>query len=66
MLMGELNFVLSAVAWGLLEEPFPYCLRAYIKGVLLTTADDLCHSSSPYVNMLIRGLVDDVVVDLPG
>jgi hypothetical protein len=63
--MGELNYVLSAVAWGLLEDEAPYCLQAYIKGVLLTTVDELCKSASSYVNMLIRGLLIDVIEDLP-
>lgn len=68
ILIGELNYVLSAVAWGLLgddEHPAPYCLRAYIKGVLWTTVEELCKSSSPYVNMLIHGLLTDVIDDLP-
>jgi len=68
VLMGEMNYVLSAVGWGLLgddEHSAPYCLRVYIKGVLWTVMEELCKSSSPYVNMLIRGLLSDVIDDLP-
>ena len=65
VLMGELNYVLSAVAWGLLEKETPYCLRAYVKGILLTAVEELCKTNSIYINMLVLGLLFDVIDEFP-
>jgi hypothetical protein len=62
--MGELNYILSTIAWGLTEGA-NYATRSYIKGALLTVMDELATTGeSAYTGMMVRGVLSDVVDEM--
>jgi hypothetical protein len=61
--MGELNYVLSTIAWKLTEKA-NYATRSYIKGALLTVMNEVVVADSAYTNMMVCGVLSDVVDEM--
>jgi hypothetical protein len=62
--MGELNYVLSTIAWGLTEKA-NYATRSYVKGALLTVMNEITViGDNAYHSTIVRGVLSDVVDEM--
>jgi len=62
--MGELNYVLSTIAWRLTEKA-NYATRSYVKGALLTVMNEIpVIGENAYHGVIVRGVLSDVVDEM--
>jgi hypothetical protein len=65
---GEMNYVMSAIIWGLLGDSLytsaaKYGFRSYVKGILWQVYAQIENNNSRH-NILLRGIVTDVIDEM--